>query len=280
MYKRQVKQGGPSRDWLNLHLGYCKTSRARGRIRQWFKHQDYEEHIRIGRSSLEREINRLGLHQPDLNKIAERFHQNNSEDLLAAIGRGDVSPIQVAACAHRRQAELPLNLPPSQAPRRKSRSHKKLASSNVIVDGVGDLLTTTAKCCKPVPYDPIVGYITKGRGITIHRRDCSMIQKIDESGKERLINVMWADQKETETGSYPVDIRVYAIDRKGLLRDISSILSTEDVDVVGVKTHSDKKTDRASMKFTIEIINISQLSRVMEKISQLPDIIEVKRQIT
>ena len=275
-----VKQGGPSRDWLNLHLGYCKTSRARGRIRQWFKHQDYEEHIRIGRASLEREINRLGLHQPDLNKIAERFHQNNSEDLLAAIGRGDVSPIQVAACAHRRQAELPLNLPPSQTPRRKSRSHKKLASSNVIVDGVGDLLTTTAKCCKPVPYDPIVGYITKGRGITIHRRDCSMIQKIDESGKERLINVMWADQKETETGSYPVDIRVYAIDRKGLLRDISSILSTEDVDVVGVKTHSDKKTDRASMKFTIEIINISQLSRVMEKISQLPDIIEVKRQIT
>ncbi|MEJ2212622.1 MAG: bifunctional (p)ppGpp synthetase/guanosine-3',5'-bis(diphosphate) 3'-pyrophosphohydrolase [Gammaproteobacteria bacterium] len=275
-----VKQGGPSRDWLNMHLGYCKTSRARGRIRQWFKHQDYEEHIRIGRSSLEREINRLGLHQPDLDKIAERFHQKNSEDLLAAIGRGDVSPIQVAACAHRRQAELPLNLPPSQTPRRKSRSHKKLASSNVIVDGVGDLLTTTAKCCKPVPYDPIVGYITKGRGITIHRRDCSMIKKIDESGKERLINVIWADQKETETGAYPVDIRVYAIDRKGLLRDISSILSTEDVDVVGVKTHSDKKTDRASMKFTIEIINISQLSRVMEKISQLPDIIEVKRQIT
>ena len=107
-----------------------------------------------------------------------------------------------------------------------------------------------------------------------------MIQKIDESGKERLINVIWADQNETPNGSYPVDIRVYAIDRKGLLRDISSILSIEDVDVVGVKTHSDKKTDRASMKFTIEIENISQLSRVMEKISQLPDIIEVKRQIS
>ena len=275
-----VKQGGPSRDWLNMHLGYCKTSRARGRIRQWFKHQDYEEHIRIGRASLEREINRLGLHQPDLDKIAERFHQNNSNDLLAAIGRGDVSPIQVAACAHRRQAELPLNLPPSQTPRRKSRSHKKPSSSNVIVDGVGDLLTTTAKCCKPVPYDPIVGYITRGRGITIHRRDCAMIQKIDESGKERLINVIWADQKETQAGTYPVDIRVFAIDRKGLLRDISSILSIEDVDVVGVKTHSDKKTDRASMKFTIEIENMSQLSRVMEKISQLPDIIEVKRQLT
>ena len=275
-----VKQGGPSRDWLNMHLGYCKTSRARGRIRQWFKHQDYEEHIRIGRASLEREINRLALHQPDLDKIAERFHQNNSNDLLAAIGRGDVSPIQVAACAHRRQAELPLNLPPSQTPRRKSRSHKKPSSSNVIVDGVGDLLTTTAKCCKPVPYDPIVGYITRGRGITIHRRDCAMIQKIDESGKERLINVIWADQKETQAGTYPVDIRVFAIDRKGLLRDISSILSIEDVDVVGVKTHSDKKTDRASMKFTIEIENMSQLSRVMEKISQLPDIIEVKRQLT
>lgn len=275
-----VKQGGPSRDWLNMHLGYCKTSRARARIRQWFKHQDYEEHVKIGRASLEREINKLGLHWPDLDKIAERFNQKNSEEMLAAIGRGDVSPIQVAACAHRRQAELPLNLPPQHEPvkRRSRHSKKTVPNNNVIVDGVGDLLTTMAKCCKPVPYDPIVGYITRGRGITIHRRDCAMIQKIDESGRERLINVVWANE-ESGDSAYPVDIRIFANDRKYLLRDISNVLSNEDVDVVGVTTHSDKKTDRATMRFTIEIENLRQLSRVIEKLSQLPEVIEVKRQI-
>ena len=275
-----VKQGGPSRDWLNMHLGYCKTSRARARIRQWFKHQDYEEHVKIGRASLEREINKLGLHWPDLDKIADRFNQKNSEEMLAAIGRGDVSPIQVAACAHRRQAELPLNLPPQNQPvKRKSRQSKKTTpKNNVIVDGVGDLLTTMAKCCKPVPYDPIVGYITRGRGITIHRRDCAMIQRIDEPGRERLINVVWASEESNES-AYPVDIRIFANDRKYLLRDISNVLSNEDVDVVGVTTHSDKKTDRATMRFTIEIENLRQLSRVIEKLSQLPEVIEVKRQV-
>ena len=275
-----VKHGGPSRDWLNMHLGYCKTSRARGRIRQWFKHQDYEEHVKIGRASLEREINKLGLHWPDLDKIADRFNQKNSEEMLAAIGRGDVSPIQVAACAHRRQAELPLNLPQQPQPvKRKSRHAKKtVPNNNVIVDGVGDLLTTMAKCCKPVPYDPIVGYITRGRGITIHRRDCAMIQRIDESGRERLINVVWASEESNES-AYPVDVRIFASDRKGLLRDITNVLSNEDVDVLGVKTHSDKKTDRATMRFTIEIENLRQLSRVIEKLSQLPEVMEVKRQV-
>jgi GTP pyrophosphokinase len=277
-----VKEGGPSRDWLNMHLGYCKTSRARGRIKQWFKHQDYEQHLKIGRSSLEREINRLGLHWPDLDKIADRFNQRNAEELLAAIGRGDLSPIQVAACAHRRQADLPLDLPnrelqPKVRSRRKSSASK--AQADIIVDGVGDLLTHMARCCKPVPYDPIIGYITKGHGISIHRRDCNMIRKIDESGRQRLINVAWSGPESGEGGgSYPVDIRIFAVDRKGLLKDISSILSNEDIDVVGVKTHSDKKKDRATMRFTIEIGSMKQLSRVIEKVSQLPDIIDIKRQ--
>lgn len=276
-----VKQGGPSRDWLNMHLGYCKTSRARARIRQWFKHQDYEDHLKIGRASLEREINRLGLQWPDLDKIATRFNQKNAEEMLAAIGRGDVSPIQVAACAHRRQAELPLQLPATTRPLRKRSRHKlrNSESNDVIVDGVGDLLTSTAKCCKPVPFDPIVGYITRGRGITIHRRDCNMIKKIDHAGRERLINVVWASEPADHHSAYPVDIRIFANDRKGLLRDISNVLSNEDVDVLGVKTHSDRKTDLASMRFTIEIENLRQLSRVIEKVSQLPEIIEVRRQV-
>ncbi len=277
-----VKEGGPSRDWLNRHLGYCKTSRARSRIKQWFKHQDYDQHIKIGRASLEREINRLGLHWPDIEKIAERFNSKNGEDLLAAIGRGDVSPIQVAACAHRRQADLPLELPAQPLEHRPRARRKTSAAStaDIIVDGVGDLMTQMARCCKPVPYDPIIGYITRGRGISIHRRDCSVINKMDASGRERLINVAWANNPEADGGdAYPVDIRIFAVDRKGLLKDISSILSNEDIDVIGVKTHSDKKKDRATMRFTIEIENMTKLSRIIEKLSQLPDIIDIKRQV-
>jgi len=278
-----VKDGGPSRDWLNMHLGYCRTSRARNRIRQWFKHQDFDEHVKIGRSSLEREISRLGLHWPDLDKIAERFKVKNPDELLAAIGRGDLSPIQVAACAHRRQADLPLDLPAHQLPEKTRGRRKKVGQTvphDIIVDGVGDLMTQIARCCKPVPYDPIIGYITKGRGISVHRRDCSMIKKMDEAGRERLINVVWSSRTEDDNGeSYPVDISIFAVDRKGLLKDITSILSNADIDVLGVKTHSDKKADRATMRFTIEIQNMTQLSRIIEKVSQLPDIIDIKRQL-
>jgi len=277
-----VKEGGPSRDWLNMHLGYTRTSRARNRIKQWFKLQDFDQHLKIGRASLEREISKLGLQWPDLLKIAERFNVNSADELLAAIGRGDLSPIQVAACAHRRQAELPLDLPKQgfqHKPRTRKKQSQEPLQNDVIVDGVGDLMTTTAKCCKPVPYDPIIGYITKGRGISIHRRDCSVINKMNESGRQRLINVVWAGRPDDgSSGAYPVDIKVFAIDRKGLLRDISALFSNEDIDVIGVKTHSDKKQDRATMRFTVEIQNMQQLSRIIEKIMQMPDILEVKRQ--
>ncbi|MET0093164.1 MAG: ACT domain-containing protein, partial [Sedimenticola sp.] len=160
-----------------------------------------------------------------------------------------------------------------RGPKKKSRK----GQGEVIVEGVDDLMTHVARCCKPVPYDGITGFITRGRGVTVHRRDCKVIKNLNEADRDRLVKVVWADQPSDTT--YPVDFRVYAIDRKGLLRDISSILTNEEVDVLGVNTQSDRKQDRATMRFTIEIADMRQLSRILEKVSQLPDVLDVRRQV-
>lgn len=269
-----VKEGGPSRDWLNPHAGYLATARARNRVRQWFKQQDHDQHVQIGRSSLDRELSHLNLARPDLDKLAPRFNYSQGEELLAAIGRGDLSPLQVAnsqVAAEPEDADAAIT----------ARAHKKAAQvrtggGNVVVAGVGDLMTHMAKCCKPVPYDEVVGYITRGRGITVHRRDCQVVQKMDAENRERLIDVVWADQP--EDAAFLVDIQVYAVDRKGLLKDISSTFSNANVDVLGVQTQSDRREERASMRFTVEIRDMDTLSQVLGRLAQLPDVIEVRRQ--
>lgn len=272
-----VKEGGPSRDWLSPHLRYLKTSRARNRVRQWFKQQDYEQHLHAGKISLEREVNRLGVAKPDLAIAVRRFNFKKSDDLLAAIGRGDVSPIQVAGMgvAHEMPAQKSTHV--EQLPHPKPGRSEKTGRGEVVVEGVKNLMTHIARCCKPVPNDEIVGFITRGRGITVHRSDCGVVTHLDDEDRERLIDVAWAG--EGATGSYQVDIKITAADRKGLLRDISAILTNEEVDVLGVHTQSDRKMDRAKMRFTVEISNMRQLSRLLEKIAQLPDVLTVRRDV-
>jgi GTP pyrophosphokinase len=270
-----AKEGGPSRDWLNPHAGYLATKQARNRVRQWFKQQDYGEHVSIGRQSLEREISRLGVPKPDLVKLATRFSFSSPDDLLAAIGRGDLSPIQVANT----QAELvrpePDEVIPQKARRRAQK--RKPGSSQVIVEGVGELLTQMAKCCKPVPFDPVVGYITKGRGVTVHRQSCPVVNKLDAAGRARLVKVQWAEAP--AEAAFLVDIQVFAGDRKGLLRDISSVFANAEIDVLGVKTQSDRRHERASMRFTVEVKDMQQLSQVIDRLAQVPDVLDVRRQL-
>jgi GTP pyrophosphokinase len=146
-----------------------------------------------------------------------------------------------------------------------------------MVEGVDDLMTHMASCCKPVPYDPIIGFITHGRGVTVHRKRCANIRKLSETERERLIEVSWSRQPADTT--YPVDILVTAADRKGLLSDISSAISSEDVDVTGVQTHSDRTTDTASMSITLEISDIKHLSKLLNKVAQIPDVMEVRRRV-
>ena len=274
-----VKEGGPSRDWLSPHSGYVTTSRARNRIRHWFKQQDHDQHVHIGRDALDREVKRLSVPKPDLDELAKRFSFHRAEDLLAAIGQGEVSAIQVA------NAQLQRSQPAQQQDAdtqirekvRKKKAPQHESAGSVVVHGVGDLMTHMARCCKPVPYDPIIGYITRGRGVTVHRQDCRVVQRMDEDNRARLIDVVWSDGQ--DQSHFMVDIQVLAQDRKGLLRDISSVFANAEIDVLGVNTQSDRRHDKASMRFTVEVSDMTQLSRVMGQLAQIPDIFDVRRQV-
>jgi GTP pyrophosphokinase len=266
-----AKNGTPSRDWINPHLGYLHSSKARNRVKQWFKQLDHEHHVELGRSALEREMTRLSISEkPDLEKVAAKYNLQHGEDVYAAIGRGDLSPIQVAGFGGREKPS-PQSRP---IPLSTTQPHG-VVKGEVVVAGVDDLMTSIARCCKPVPYDSIIGFVTRGRGVTVHRRDCPNIRAMPDEEKMRLVEVHWSDEQ--QEGQYAVDFMVVASDRKGLLRDISSILTNENIDVIGVNTNSDRKTDTATMRFTIEVTNMKQLSRVLSKIEQLADINLVKR---
>jgi GTP pyrophosphokinase len=267
-----AKNGTPSRDWINPHLGYLHTSKARNRIKQWFKQLDFKHHVELGRAALEREMTRLSIaERPDLEALASRYNLQHAEDVYAAIGRGDLSAIQVAGAGELKKAE------PREETLVKPARTKSSARGEVMVEGVDDLMTSMARCCKPVPFDAIVGFVTRGRGVTIHRRNCPNIRAMNEADRERLVNVRWSEAQSESV--YPVDIMIHANDRKGLLRDISSILTNEEVDVIAVLSSSDRKHDTATMRFTVEVADAQQLVRLLAKVEQLPDVLEIKRQI-
>ncbi len=274
------KHAAPSRDWLSPHQGYLITARARNRVRQWFKQRDFDQHLQDGRSALERELGRLGIpDKPHLDDLAPKFNYRRGEDLLVAIGCGDLAVGQVARQVGEPRIEAPkepeLRIRPPQKHRNNPLASLKAGSGDVVVEGVGDLMTQMAQCCKPVPFDDIVGFVTRGRGVTVHRRNCGNLRHLPPAEAERLINVRWANQP--NHAIYPVDLLVVATDRKGLLRDVSSVFSDEDVDVTGVNTHSEKSTDSANMRFTVEIRDMTQLERLMTKLQQIPDVLEVRR---
>ena len=273
------KNAHPSRDWLNPHQGYLVTARARNRVRQWFKQQDYDRHLSEGRAALEKELARLGIEaKPQLDKLAARFNLQRGDDVLAAIGRGDLATGAVARqvgevrSERRPEPAEPSSQGDAPAPRRAPRGS---GHPEVTVAGVSDLLTQIAHCCQPVPYDDIVGFVSRGRGVVVHRRSCSNIQRLSDEERERLIEVDWAQQP--EHAAYSVDIVVVAADRKGLLRDVSSVLADEDTNVLGTRTQTDPTNDRASMRFTVEVADMGQLEHVCGKLRQLSDVIEVHR---
>jgi len=260
-----AKRGRPSRDWLNPHLGYIKTSRARQKIRQWFRRQDRVETVAQGRELLERELKRLGLDQKSYEEIATLFKFDKVDDLLAAIGYGDINAQQIAAkLVQAERAEEVVELPEAAPP--------PLLVSGVTVRGVGDLLTRLAGCCHPLPGDQIVGYVTRGRGITIHRQDCRNILYLED--KERLIEVDWGEDIKRV---FPVMVQVLAYDRTGLMRDITEIMAGERINISAANVATYAKDHTAVITTTLEISSIVQLSRVLAKIEQLPNVFEARR---
>jgi GTP pyrophosphokinase len=268
-----TKQGAPSRDWINPHQGYLKTSRAKTRVRQWFKRQDIEHNIGAGRSLLERELHRLGISGLPVEKLAGWFRLRQIDDLLAALGRGDINTSQLASAIN----ELVPRPEPVAAERPRIKPRKEATTpEGFSILGVGNLLTSIARCCHPVPNDPIVGYITRGRGVTIHRRDCGNVLRMEGEDLKRLIEVDWGAPTEAV---YTVELYVEAYDRSGLLRDITSLLANEKINLTGVHTQTDQREGIAHMSLTMEIANIAQLSRVLTQIGQLPNVVEARRKV-
>ena len=269
-----ARQAAPSRDWLNPHLGYLKTPRARAKLRHWFKEQDRDINMKAGRVALERELHRLGMSGGQLEKAVKKLNYKDVDSMMVALGRGDQQLGQVVSVVlglSKNGGEEPMSLPTS-----KRRSLAQQESDDFKVLGVGNLLTNTARCCRPVPNDAIVGYITRGRGVTIHRRDCANVLRLKDEDRDRLIDVEWGALPDRV---FPVDIHIQAYDRPGLLRDVSTLLANDHVNVLGVNTYTDRKDLVARMELHIEVTDIGQLSRILSRIGQLPNIIEVRRKV-
>ena len=253
---------GPSLDWLNPELGYIKTSHARSKIRQWFKKQERSQSIETGRQIWDKELKRLVVGLPGVDKLARMLNYSDADDLFAALGSGSINASQIAL-------NLSGNLePPDEGiailpPR-------KVSPVSINVLGVGDLLTRLAHCCHPLPGDKIIGYITQGRGITVHRSDCPNI--LNEEEQERLIKVEWGEV----TQVYPVMIQVDAWDRVGLVRDISAIIAEEGVNLTEVST-TNHHGDSVTLYFTLEVKSAAQLSKIMSRIYSVWNVASVAR---
>lgn len=267
------KHGSPSRDWLNPNLGYITTSRSRAKIVHWFKLQARDQNVAAGKALLERELGRLDMPPVDFDKLADKANMKTADDMFAALGAGDLRLAQLVNQAQQ------LVEPDDQTdqlellPRRPAAKPGK--RGDVQIQGVGNLLTQMAGCCQPLPGDPIVGYITVGRGVSIHRQDCASVLQLAGREPERIIQVSWGPIPEK---TYPVDIVIKAYDRSGLLRDVSQVLLNERINVLAVNTRSNKEDSTAQMSLTIEIPGLGALGRLLGRISQLPNIIEAKRQ--
>jgi GTP pyrophosphokinase len=263
-----AKRGGPSRDWLNPNLGLVRTSRARSKIKQWFKRQDRELNLAQGKVILEKEFKRLGLKNIDLDLILPELAVKTTDDLFVAIGCGDIgigrvvnkiAEIQEEDLEEDLEFELDLVEAPSAI----------MPSDAIRVMGLKGIATTMGKCCNPMPGDDIVGYITRGRGATIHRQDCPNILRVTE--RERLVKVSWGQPGKTFT----VPIQIKAYDRQGLMSDISKVISDESISLIDMNMKMNQHL--AVIKLVIGVQGISQLSRVLTKIESLPNVYEAKR---
>ena len=251
---------GPSRDWLNPNLGYVTTSHARGRIRQWFKKQARSENIEKGKELLEKELRRLGINSVNRDEVALFFKYETLDDFYAAIGYGEISTNQIAMklAVREEQPKVTETAPVTSVP------------PSVKVLGTGELLTHIASCCNPLPGDSIIGYITRSRGVTVHRIDCPNVT--NEKEKERLISVEWGSGIQL----YPVVIRIDAWDRVGLLRDITTLIAEEKINIASVNL-SDHEDHSASVFITLTTKSVAQLSRLMSKIEGIGGVINVAR---
>ncbi|MBW2524599.1 MAG: bifunctional (p)ppGpp synthetase/guanosine-3',5'-bis(diphosphate) 3'-pyrophosphohydrolase [Deltaproteobacteria bacterium] len=265
------KRPSPSRDWLNPASGYVRTSGARQKVRQWFRAQSRDTSVAAGKEIVEREIGRLSLEQTTIEEVAEALKYKSVDDMYAAVGFGDRSAHSVAsaALALEREKAPPEDPPvPSVAPV----TRRKGAASGLSLDGVDDILGKRARCCNPVPGDDVVGFISRGRGITIHRRDCAQVKRHREP--ERMVEIDWGPSaRET----FLVDVAIRADDRPGLLRDLSTVVTQSGVDVTAARAEASNKDGTAALRMSLQFGSADQVARLLARLSRFPGVIEVRR---
>ena len=262
-------RANPRRDWLQPSLGFLRTSRARAKVQHWFKSQAREENVDAGRHLLERDFKRLALTSIDYKRVALKLQQTNVDDLYAAVGSGDISSAQVLNVAQglvesKQEPQLRLSKPGGSACRGQIRVH-----------GVGNLLSYMAGCCKPLPGDGITGFITKGKGVSVHRSDCGRLMKLQLSSAERIVEVEWGDDAPRD--NFEVDVAIEAYDRQGLLRDITELFANARINVLSINTQTNKKRHTATMRLRVEVANLIGLSKLLERLNRLNNVVSAAR---
>ena len=271
-----ARQGGPSRDWLNAELGFVRSNRARSKVRQWFKAEQLEETLAHGRDLVERELQRAGMTALKLEALASEAGFSKVDDLFAAVARAEINhrQLQLAIRAASGVGEAPLQ-PAAEAPLLTRQSKAKASGSGILIVGVDQLMTGLARCCKPAPPEAIVGFVTRGKGISIHRQTCANVSRMRDKQPERLITAEWGAPGKSGDEVFPVDVIVEAMDRQGLLRDISEVFSREKINVTAVNTLS--RNLHARMSFTLEVRGLAELKRALGLVHEVRGVLGATR---
>ena len=268
-----AKEGGPSLDWINLELGYLASHRARSRVRAWFNAQAEKQTIARGREAVEKLLQREGRTAIERDALAAQLGFDSAEALFEVVGKDEFSLRTIEHLLR------PPEAPPAEPgiALHKSRSEAAAGRGGVLVVGVDSLLTTLARCCRPAPPDTIAGFVTRGRGVAVHRRDCSNFRHMAEVSPGRVIDVGWGAPDRERTGVYPLDVQIEAADRPGLLRDISEVFAREKINVTGAHTQSARDRSTAWMTLTVEAPDVARLAPVLAQIARVPGVRHARR---
>jgi GTP pyrophosphokinase len=271
-----LKQGHPSRDWLNPHLGYLKTARAKAKVLNWFRKQDHDRNLAEGQALLEKELKRMGVRDLSYEALSDSLNYKSKEDMLVAIGRGDLRMHNVLLAVQTLTHGSVLDcqkVAPTLSEAAKAKMH--LLPADITIEGVANLLTYLAKCCKPVPGDEIAGYVTLGRGISVHRKDCQNLLDRASLYPDRKIALSWGSKT---LGRYPVDLSILAYERPNLLQDIASLLANDHISILSINVIPNRENQTTICHLTIEVDSLNPLSRLLARFSQLQGVMAVQRE--
>ncbi|MEL1265548.1 bifunctional (p)ppGpp synthetase/guanosine-3',5'-bis(diphosphate) 3'-pyrophosphohydrolase [Pseudoxanthomonas putridarboris] len=267
------KTAEPRRDWLLPANGFLASGRSRDKVRAWFHKLDRTRNLQAGRELLEKELKRLGLHQSDLSGVAKKFHADSIDDLYIQVALGDVGPHQIGRALHEEQRAVAAPATPALPARRAPKRAPPPSRSKFTVQGVGNLLVQLARCCQPVPGEPIAGYLTRGRGVTVHRADCASFVRLAAANPPRVLPVEWGQA----SGGYEVDVQIAAIDRKWLLKDITTLIAQEDANVLDINSQNTRASGRVRLRLRLKVADFGQLSTLLGKLDALPGVEEARR---